>query len=201
LAYRVTGSRYAASEPPRASLASSASLAVCATDTRYTRRRRLWFQDFARRRRHEVRGVVGRFIGNGQAVEIALGVDRGHAARAGGGNRLTIDVVLHVACGKHPRTGRLRPVMRADVAGFVELDLAAEERGIRRVADRDEDAVERHVRDPGRLEIPHVDAGHFTALEVLDVGDLRVPDELDLRVRERFVLHDLRRAQRVAPMD
>src|ERR1051325_7687212 len=33
-AYRVTSSRYAASEPPSASLASSASL--CATDTHYT---------------------------------------------------------------------------------------------------------------------------------------------------------------------
>ena len=36
---------------------------------------------------------------------------------------------------------------------------------------------------------------------VLDLVDLRVPLERDLRVGERLVLHDLRRAQRVAAMD
>src|SRR5262249_43727373 len=34
-------------------------------------------------------------------VEVALGVDRGHAARSGGGNGLPVDVILDVAAGEH----------------------------------------------------------------------------------------------------
>src|SRR5437762_10067220 len=144
-AYRVTSSRYAASEPPSASLASSASLG--GTDTRYTASPAgefqnpnpkfqipkpnsgfgVWdlglgiylrFQDFVERRSNQARRVVGGFVGDRQAVKIPLGVDGGHAAGTGGGNRLPIDVVLHVAGGKHPGHGRLRTVVRDDIAGF-----------------------------------------------------------------------------------
>src|SRR4029077_8483681 len=34
-----------------------------------------------------------------------------------------------------------------------------------------------------------------------DVDDLAVPDEFDLRIGERLVLHHFRRAQRLAPLD
>src|SRR5258705_1859723 len=44
VAYRVTSSRYAASDPASASLASSASLAVCPTDIDYTVMAAAWFQ-------------------------------------------------------------------------------------------------------------------------------------------------------------
>src|SRR5207253_7870847 len=115
VAYRVTSSRYAASEPPSASLASSASL--CATDTHYTALAPapfqipkpksqisrpnanlgfgawdlelgiwglgffLWFQQFAGGGLRKARGVIRRLVGNGQAIEIALCIDRRHAAR------------------------------------------------------------------------------------------------------------------------
>jgi hypothetical protein len=36
-----------------------------------------------------------------EAVEIALGVERRHAAGAGAGDGLTVDVVLHVTGGEH----------------------------------------------------------------------------------------------------
>ncbi len=48
--------------------------------------------------------------------EEALGIDRGHAARAGGGDRLPIDVILHVAGGEHTRHVRARAAVRHDVA-------------------------------------------------------------------------------------
>src|ERR1700749_1008222 len=38
---------------------------------------------------------------DGEAIEPALGVNRGHAARARGGHSLTIKAVLRVAAGEH----------------------------------------------------------------------------------------------------
>ena len=46
----------------------------------------------------------------GQRLEIALGVDGRHAARTGRGDRLPIDVILHVARGEHARHAGPRPV-------------------------------------------------------------------------------------------
>ena len=37
------------------------------------------------------------------SLQIALGVDGGHAAGAGGGDGLAVDVVLDVATGEDPR--------------------------------------------------------------------------------------------------
>src|SRR5438876_6804857 len=128
LAYRVTSVRYASSEPASVSLASSASLG--ATDTRYTRPCESGFQDFARGRRYEIRGVVGRFVRYRQAVEIPLGVNRGHAAGTCRRHRLAIDVILDVTGRENTRATRFRSVMRADVTCLVELDLAAEERRV-----------------------------------------------------------------------
>ena len=39
-------------------------------------------------------------------VEIALGIERGHAAGSGAGHRLAVDMVLHVARGEHARDAR-----------------------------------------------------------------------------------------------
>jgi len=60
-------------------------------------------------------------------VEIVLGVERRHASAAGGGDRLPIDVVLHVAAGKHAGHARLCSVVREDVAVGVELDLTVKQ--------------------------------------------------------------------------
>ena len=89
----------------------------------------------------------------------------------------------------------MRVPERDDVAGGVEIDLTLEKRGVRRVADGDEDAVERQLDCRAGLQVPDDDARDLALRDVLDLGDLRIPDELDLRVRERLVLHDLRRAQ------
>jgi hypothetical protein len=43
--------------------------------------------------------------------------------------------------------------------------------------------------------------GYLARRAVEDVSDDAVPDERDLRMRERAVLHDLRRAQCVAPVN
>src|SRR5690606_11095919 len=67
------------------------------------------------------------------------------------------------------------------------------------VADRDEDAVEGELargvvdRRTQRYARDRVAAG--------DLGDLAIPDELDLVVREGALLHDLRRAEGVLAVD
>ena len=59
-----------------------------------------------------------------ECCEPALGFDRGHAAGAGGGHGLAVDVVLHVAGGEHAFDAGLRGAgLGADVAVLVELEL------------------------------------------------------------------------------
>ena len=73
--------------------------------------------------------------------EEALGVERAHAARPGRGDRLPVDVILHVADGEDARDVRLgRARLRDQVARLVVVELVEEELRVRVVADRDEQA-------------------------------------------------------------
>src|SRR3954467_12600479 len=78
-------------------------------------------------------------------VQMVLGVDRRHAARSRGGNRLPVDVVLDIAAREDAGDAGLRAVVGDDVAVLIELDLATEQRGIRRMADRHEHAADRDL--------------------------------------------------------
>ena len=80
---------------------------------------------------------------------------------AGRGDRLPVDVILHVAAREHARHARLRAVVRDDVAVGVELELAAEERRVRRVADRHEHAGHRNLGPHAGLVVAHDHPGHF----------------------------------------
>ena len=64
----------------------------------------------------------------------------------GRGDRLPVDVILHVAAREDAGDARLRAVVRDDVAVGVQLELTAEQRRVRRVADGDEHAAHRHLR-------------------------------------------------------
>jgi len=48
-----------------------------------------------------------------------LGVDGRHAAGTGGGDRLAVDVILHVAAGKHARDISPGPVVGEDITARV----------------------------------------------------------------------------------
>ena len=75
--------------------------------------------------------------------QIFLGVERGHAAGPRGGDRLTVDLVHHVAAGEHARdAGAGRAGLDLDIAIAVEFELAFEQLGRRRVADRNERAFD-----------------------------------------------------------
>src|SRR5579872_361663 len=63
-------------------------------------------------------------------LEVALGVDGGHAPRAGGGDRLAVVVVLQVPAGEDPLDARDRAPEGPDVAEVVELELALDDRRV-----------------------------------------------------------------------
>src|SRR5437667_9288884 len=108
------------------------------------------------------------------AFEIGFGVERGHASRAGGRHRLPIHMIGNIACGKHTRHRRrgrvaLAAALDADIAaGHVELTL--EDLRIRRVADRDENALHRQLVGSVALEVAYAHAGpaRFVADDIID---------------------------------
>ena len=104
--------------------------------------------------------------------QIAFGIERRHAAGPGRGDRLPVDVVLHVAAREHAFDARFRAIVGDDVAVRVHLDLSPEQRRVRRVADRDEHAVTRHARRDAGLVVPDHHRRHLARAVVLDVLDL-----------------------------
>ena len=70
--------------------------------------------------------------------EPALGLDRGHAAGAGGGDGLPVDGVLDVSTRPHAFNRRAgRTCNCHDVPDIVRGDLAAKDVGVRPMADCD----------------------------------------------------------------
>src|SRR5207245_4318274 len=88
-----------------------------------------------------------------------------------------------------------------DVLVGQELDLATEDLRVRLMSDRDEEAVDRTLVERPGLEVLHAHAGDLALVDVGDAVDGAVPDELDLRVLEGALLHDLGGAQVVASVD
>jgi hypothetical protein len=106
-------------------------------------------------------------------------------------------VVDQVAGGEHAaQVGVRRPAEGEHVALVVEVDLAADELRARVVADGDEqpgDGQRALLAGPG---VPGADRLELRVAHRLE--DLGVPDELDLRVVEGPLLHDLAGPQGVA---
>src|SRR5690606_1780334 len=136
-----------------------------------------------------------------EAREEPFGVERGHAARTRGGNRLAVRPVRHVARGEHARNARARRArLDLDVAVVVQLELPAEELRHRRVADRDEER--RGVEDAilAGLEVPQAHARHVILGDVEHVRHHVAVEDPDLLVQLHALLHRLRRAELVAAM-
>src|SRR5204863_10191490 len=102
--------------------------------------------------------------------EPALSVEGGLAAHAGGGDRLAIGAVRDVARDEDAldvRRGAPR-VLQLDVALVVEVDLPAEEVRQRRVADRDEEALDRQLAALAVAGVLEEDAGDAVPAEHVD---------------------------------
>src|SRR3954447_19998965 len=138
----------------------------------------------------------GRRLGRHQVAVLSgekpLGIERAHRARARGGDRLAVHVVLHVADGEDAgdiRLGRVR--LRDQVAGVVVVERLEKELRVRVVADRDEEPVGGQLPRLVALRVVQANAGHLHITEHLVHDSVRHP--LDLVVRARTVEHDLRR--------
>src|SRR5205085_2098333 len=126
-----------------------------------------------------------------------------HAAGAGGSDGLAVITVGHVARCKdtlHTGIGSLRPGP-ANVTGFVQLDLAAEESGIRRMADGQEDAADRDFFLAAVERAAQAGAGDAVLVVAQYIQKNAIPFHADLRVCQRPLLHDLAGAKLVATVD
>src|SRR5512132_762400 len=113
-----------------------------------------------------------------QDFQVPLRLQRRYATGAGGGDGLPPHVVLDVAGGEHAGHRRLRGAGNdLDVAVGQELELAAEDRSVRVVADGDEDTVGGAVDEGARLDVAQADPGDLALAHVADVFHLGVPDE------------------------
>src|SRR5580704_486578 len=133
-------------------------------------------------------------------LEPALGVDGGHAAGPGRGDRLAVVVVLHVAAGEDAvDAGPGRAVERLDVPVGLQLQLTLEERAVGFVADGDEEPVDGDLGGVAAHRVLEAQAADLGVPE--DLGHRRVPGELDLGVGEGAFLHDLGGPQLVTAVD
>src|SRR5262249_55014011 len=130
----------------------------------------------------------------------ALGFERGHAALAGGGHRLAVDVVGDVASGEDPwHRGGGRERRGLDVAGGLHPHLRDEQLGGGRVADGDEDPFRRMLAERAGLDVAQNDSVDLErVLAARHILQHAVPDHRNLRVLEQPVLQDLLGAETVA---
>src|SRR6266567_2616414 len=130
----------------------------------------------------------------------ALGVQRRGAAGPRGGHRLAVGVVDHVPGREDAFDGSARRrLVHQQVSLGVRLEHTGEELAARVVADGDEYAADLERALRSGVDVAEPQAGYPVRTDHL--GNLAVPGEPDLRVRQRAVLHDLRSPQRVATVD
>src|SRR4051812_17605697 len=147
-------------------------------------------------------GIAGGWGGSGGVVgDVTLGVERGRTAGTGGGDRLTVGVVHDVAGREDAgQVGGGTRSLNLDVALVVQLDLAPEEFAARVVPDRDEDPGHTEGGLLAGLGVANLDPTDLATI-VEDLGHHRVPGDLDLRVRQRPLGHDLAGPELIAAMD
>ena len=133
-------------------------------------------------------------------LEPALGVEGGHAPRPRGRDRLAVDVVLDVAAGEHPVDAGARALEGPDVAVLLELELTLEQRRCSARGRWPRTGRSRRGSDSAPVTVSSSRTpATFVSPRTSTTG--RVPGELDARVGERPLLHDLRGAQLVPPVD
>lgn len=134
-------------------------------------------------RRDHPWGACSSGLRPGRGHQVTLGIKRGHAAGAGRGAGLTVDVVLHVAGGKDAFNAGRGSVTHTTGLGdnvtTFHFELAGEDVGIRLVADGDEDASELQLLGVTRLHMLDADAGDARVVTKYFI-QRRVDDQADL---------------------
>ena len=165
----------------------------------------IWGAIAAGRAARDVRSDDGAALREGahlfEVREVALGVESGGAALAGGGDGLAVGAVGDVAGGEDAGDVGVGAVFLEEIALVIHVELAAEGGGIGGVADGDEDALEFESRGAAGDEIGKVHGADLVLIVGEVAGDGGVPDGLDLGIAEGAVGHDLRGAELIAAMD
>src|SRR3954453_22260237 len=128
----------------------------------------------------------------GGVAQIALGVERAHAAGAGGGDGLAVGVVDDVADGEDAaEVGAGRAGLGLDVAVLVGPDLVADDLRFRHVADRDEGPLGLDLLLRPGLDVAEADLLQLAALAGDELERLQRVAELDVVLFAGAVEHDL----------
>src|SRR6185369_10937770 len=149
--------------------------------------------------RRRLPGRRGRRLADALGLEPALGVDRGLAAVGCRGHGLAVAMVVDVARDEDALDLRAGLIVDDEIALLVDLELLLEDLGVRAVADRDEQALHRDVADLVGRGNAKTETLDLRAAK--DLVDRRVRVDLDLRVVDRPVDHDLRRPEGLAPVE
>src|SRR5215510_2717752 len=134
--------------------------------------------------------------------EKALGLERRHAALAGSGYGLPIDVVGHVAGREDAgHRGRRRERRGLDVARGLHIQLLHEQLGGGGVADGDEYAVRRVLAARAGFDVAQNDAFHLQrVLLAQNLVQHGVPDHGNFPILEQTILQNLFCAECIAPV-
>src|SRR5437879_4529019 len=134
--------------------------------------------------------------------QVALRLEGGHAAGARGRHGLAIGEVGDIAGREDAGHGRLGGARQhLDVVVRVEVDLSLEDRRVRKMPDRHEEPVDGRLPDHTALQILEPDGRDLALVGIEHLVHRGVPDELDLGILERALLHDLGGAEGTAPVD
>src|SRR5690554_3061181 len=156
-----------------------------------------WFRyakcSWVRLRRHGHDGL-------GKLGQVVLGVERRDRAGTGGGNRLAVGGVDHVAGSENAGDRRARTAaLNRNRAFRGQLELTVNQVGSRVGADGDKDSIDIQRRFGAVNGVEQADARDLSV--AVDVLHRLVEQELDLRVGEGAVLHRLGCAQLIAAVD
>src|SRR6266852_2038670 len=128
-------------------------------------------------------------------------VQGGHAAGAGGGDRLAIAMVLHIAGDENAGDGRLAAIQGNKVAVGIHFELAAEDNSVGVVADSDKDTIKLNLGS----DISHGIAQAHTADVSVGVRknlvDHRGRHEFDFFIGPCAIEHDFGSAKLRAAMN
>jgi hypothetical protein len=134
-----------------------------------------------------------------EGFQVALAIHRCHTARACGCDCLPIDMILNIAGCKDTGYARSCPEGGLDISAGIQVQLVFKETGVWGVADGNEHSNAWFLGRDAGLDVPDSDAGDDGIAQ--NLLNHRVPDKADLGVHLCSVLHDLRCAKRIPPVD
>src|SRR4051812_36928255 len=163
--------------------------------------------------RRQLRGLDGLDDGAGVGAPVLLGVRR-HVAQeplgvegalgpaAGGGDRLAVGVIDEVADREDAgELGLRRGLLDDHVALVVQLDLALDQLRARAMPDGHERAADLDVALLAGLRVLEADLADLAVIAGDELERLVWSQELDVLLAAGALLHDLRGAELVAPVD